>query len=314
MNEHIKLILMLISLLTGIVYLASLHDLRKRKREKFPGKLYLMATIYNGFLFFTIISKYWVTNILGIYDFHNYFYLWDLLYYLQSFILLAVFLMAARNVAGYKNDLRTGEILAASTFFFIVLLIIYLTSSRESFSGIILENFFFYFNIGTPVLYLVIIITIFHRGFFTPVNDSEGIKRSFALFMSLPHVYELFIIFFRFVIPLDYDLNIFAFFATMISLNRNLFPLLWIKFSFSTKNNLISSTREDWQSRVKLYNITRREEEVIRLLMEGKSNKEIEDELSLSMHTVKNHLYNIYRKLRVNSRTQVVNRFVHLKN
>jgi DNA-binding CsgD family transcriptional regulator len=54
------------------------------------------------------------------------------------------------------------------------------------------------------------------------------------------------------------------------------------------------------------HGITRREQEVMALLVEGKSNKEIEDLLCISFSTVKNHVYNLYRKLKVNSRAQLV--------
>ncbi|MCK5221877.1 MAG: hypothetical protein KAR14_09885, partial [Candidatus Aminicenantes bacterium] len=52
--------------------------------------------------------------------------------------------------------------------------------------------------------------------------------------------------------------------------------------------------------------ITEREKEIIILILNGKSNKEIEDELFISLGTVKNHLYNIYKKLKVKSRTQLI--------
>ncbi len=52
--------------------------------------------------------------------------------------------------------------------------------------------------------------------------------------------------------------------------------------------------------------ITEREKEIITLILQGKSNKDIEDELFISLGTVKNHLYNIYKKLNVKSRTQLV--------
>lgn len=54
------------------------------------------------------------------------------------------------------------------------------------------------------------------------------------------------------------------------------------------------------------HGITHREQEVMALLVEGKSNKEIEDLLCISFSTVKNHVYNLYRKLEVNSRTQLI--------
>ena len=42
------------------------------------------------------------------------------------------------------------------------------------------------------------------------------------------------------------------------------------------------------------------------LLVKGKSNKEIEFLLSISFSTVKNHVYNLYRKIGVTSRAQLI--------
>ena len=49
--------------------------------------------------------------------------------------------------------------------------------------------------------------------------------------------------------------------------------------------------------------LTRRELEVLRLVAQGKSNREIASTLVLSEHTVARHVQNIFRKLRVSSRT-----------
>ena len=54
------------------------------------------------------------------------------------------------------------------------------------------------------------------------------------------------------------------------------------------------------------FHLTRRELEVLELIAEGLSNREIAERLSLSVGTVKVHTRNIYGKLDVNSRTQAV--------
>ncbi len=55
------------------------------------------------------------------------------------------------------------------------------------------------------------------------------------------------------------------------------------------------------------YDLSQREREIAELIVQGKSNKEIEDLLFISIHTVKNHIYRLYRKVGVNSRGQFVN-------
>lgn len=53
-----------------------------------------------------------------------------------------------------------------------------------------------------------------------------------------------------------------------------------------------------------IFNLTSREREILKLIAEGRSNKDIAEKLVLSLHTVKNHVKNIIQKLAVDDRTQ----------
>jgi DNA-binding NarL/FixJ family response regulator len=47
-----------------------------------------------------------------------------------------------------------------------------------------------------------------------------------------------------------------------------------------------------------------RECEVLALVVEGRSNREIGEELGIARNTVKNHLHHVYTKLNVRNRTE----------
>lgn len=51
--------------------------------------------------------------------------------------------------------------------------------------------------------------------------------------------------------------------------------------------------------------LTEREREVLALVLEGKTNKEIAEALFISIHTVKTHLQNIFKKMNVTNRTSL---------
>ncbi|MCX6558832.1 MAG: LuxR C-terminal-related transcriptional regulator [Candidatus Aminicenantes bacterium] len=52
--------------------------------------------------------------------------------------------------------------------------------------------------------------------------------------------------------------------------------------------------------------ISKREAEIVRLLLAGKSNKEIEDALFIALATVKIHVHNIFQKVKVSNRLQLL--------
>ncbi|MFA6439825.1 MAG: helix-turn-helix transcriptional regulator, partial [Bacteriovoracaceae bacterium] len=57
--------------------------------------------------------------------------------------------------------------------------------------------------------------------------------------------------------------------------------------------------------------MTEREKEVIALIVEGMSNKQIGDNLSIATFTVKSHVHNILEKLALQSRLQIA---MHVSN
>ncbi len=59
--------------------------------------------------------------------------------------------------------------------------------------------------------------------------------------------------------------------------------------------------------------LTKREQEILSLLAKGYLYKEIADQLSITLSTVRAHLHTIYEKLHVQSRTQAVVKFLGTK-
>jgi DNA-binding CsgD family transcriptional regulator len=57
------------------------------------------------------------------------------------------------------------------------------------------------------------------------------------------------------------------------------------------------------------YKLTKREQQVVRLICSGKSSRDIENELFLSPHTIKEYIYRIYKKTGVKNRVQMLNLF-----
>lgn len=95
-----------------------------------------------------------------------------------------------------------------------------------------------------------------------------------------------------------------------ISIVLNLFIILLFVINFQIK--LADQSKLNLTQFLAIYQLTLRESEIITHLCRGASNKEIGDQLYIEEATVKTHLRNIYRKLNVKNRVEVVSFF--LKN
>lgn len=86
-------------------------------------------------------------------------------------------------------------------------------------------------------------------------------------------------------------------FLIIISIGAIIFLMRKLK-KYSTNNK-----------RFEIENLTSKEKEIIELILESKSNKEIADILYVSLSTVKTHINNIYGKINVKSRKELKNIF-----
>ncbi|MCG1012860.1 response regulator transcription factor [Tepidanaerobacter sp. GT38] len=68
----------------------------------------------------------------------------------------------------------------------------------------------------------------------------------------------------------------------------------------------INKLKEEYACTLLVETLTDREIEIIKLLAEGLTNKEIAKRLDISNNTVKTHIKNIYGKLQVSRRIQAV--------
>lgn len=64
--------------------------------------------------------------------------------------------------------------------------------------------------------------------------------------------------------------------------------------------------------RLKNYGLTPREEEIVRLLCSGMSNKEIAERCGITEQTVKDHLKHVYDKVGTRQRTALIARLIGL--
>ncbi len=90
----------------------------------------------------------------------------------------------------------------------------------------------------------------------------------------------------------------------------SIYSLVFLYIVLSHENEKEEKNREKREltlERVMEYKITERELDVIRLIKQGYTNKEIADRLCISVNTVNNHIANIFSKTEVRSRIDLLN-------
>ncbi|HSL90072.1 MAG TPA: response regulator transcription factor [Ignavibacteriaceae bacterium] len=110
------------------------------------------------------------------------------------------------------------------------------------------------------------------------------------------------------------DADALRFEKTIIKVNKGLKvlpPLLTGSLFSQIADNVISGSNSTIVD--KSVRMTKREREVVALIADGLTNKEIAQKLKLSTYTVKSHVHNILEKLSLSTRVQIA-RHLHLQN
>jgi DNA-binding NarL/FixJ family response regulator len=78
--------------------------------------------------------------------------------------------------------------------------------------------------------------------------------------------------------------------------------------SANIARKLVTLFRSEQKETTKLEILSSRENEILQLLAKGLLYKEIADQLSISVSTVRQHIHHIYEKLHVQNRTEAINK------
>ena len=139
--------------------------------------------------------------------------------------------------------------------------------------------------------------------------DRASMVRSFAIFYLIAYTSLIL----SFVIHPDLH----HFFVALVYFLFNLFLIFWLQnFFLPFYRHSVSAIADkgDLERFYEGHSISEREKEIVELILIGKSNKDIEHQLFISPHTVKNHIYRLYQKAGVNSRSQLIHLILGSKN
>ncbi|OGU57018.1 MAG: hypothetical protein A2V66_05495 [Ignavibacteria bacterium RBG_13_36_8] len=309
MLAHINIMLQVVALFAGVWIVFYIRQVYKSYGNTFLRRLIWVSVLLNLWLLISLMSKYININVTYFYSSTRIAWGYILRHPVSTIIftgMILTFLLSAAELFGYKVSITTRNIF---TGIFIVVLINYLmgfvlyvnnpASQWLDYTDIILHT------AGISITYVAL-------SYLVMFNSQEGNRKYavkiFGIFYAI-----VFLPFAAFVFMIPMKLTI----LSGLFILSNLFPYFWLRYFFSkyyVDPLRLFSGDGLFDHIVEKYQVSKRESEIMELLLKGKSNKEIERELFISLHTVRNHIHNLYQKLGVNSRGQLINLILEKKS
>jgi len=319
MLEHLRILSFIMVLFVGIgliVYLLQIYRRYPYTYLIYQAKYTVCTSIGYLLLFFYLYAN---TNIRdGMITLPNFSIknTIDILYFILGVGMIYYMLSA---LLSFRNiSLSKGWKLAIWTLalFLLIAFLSRLVLNEENiffkFLELLLQNLYYFILVAEVILLIAFL-------FFWKKRD-ERLNRQISRYFSLFYLSRYLIIFLGIVVLSKYEMPgpvkyIIIFSSPLVA---NIMPFIWARFFFiryaEEMQKQLSKTI-DIDSICQEYHISNREREVIQLILDGKSNRDIEEALFISYHTVKNHVSNIFRKLNIRSRNDLIFFFMrHLKD
>ena len=301
MIAHVNIMLQIVALLAGIWVIFYLNEAYKIFGDKIIQRLVWISLFLNLWLLLSFTSKYINTNVLNFYEATKI----SLGYIIRHPLSTIVFSGAVLALLPVVFELSAYEFLkhyktfSKKIFVFIVIsylagIAVYIYDPEadllEYIDTVLLTS-------GTLIVYISLILLVFVN------RQKKERQHAVAIFAIIYGIVFLPIAAFMFIIP--FKLTI----LSALFIFSNLIPFIWVRRyyakyfleKFKPENSRIAI-----EQITEKYGLTDREHEIMELILQGKSNKDIEAALYISLNTVRNHTHNLYRKLNVNGRGQMV--------
>jgi len=274
---------------------------------------YMLFIIYNIVVFFGLLFNYMQFNLMNNLS-ENTVWIFINIYHIEVSLGLVLILYFFVNMVYFLLKRTWGRKRKILLFYFLGIMIL-----AQGICSI------FNVHIGERPLYFVfltIILILFHLicyfvilWLFLKSKSIKNTKQRGSLIKLSLFLFFVFTAFLLLNISQGTDvisLPEYLILLPMIIFIVNLVPMIYlknfVKEIFPQKTSPVSLNRF-MSLLMDKYKISNREQQIILLICNGKSNKEIEDELFLSHHTIKEYIYRIYKKTGVKNRVQLTNLF-----
>ena len=301
--EHVWILFYFISFAIGLLAIFYSFQLYKVHSYPFLRHIVNYTIVFNLVIFLYMVTKYASVNFPGptTQDHDSSFYTIMFLAALLGEVGLIYtfirvrFALLEQSVSKVVNTLFAAGLVLVGMSCAIGVTIFTLSGSNRW----IIATYFVVATAGMAVLTLIPMQLVFR-----PKVESKDGRRTAVRSFGILYLSGFLAFFGAALLPQSYQL----FPASAAIVYMNFIPIIWLKIYFFRYYVQMSSEQSTnlLEGLGQAFHISNREREIMGLILQGKSNKEIEDLLFISYNTVKNHIYNIYQKLGVNSRGQMI--------
>ena len=298
-----------ISLFIGIISLVLSYRLVKTYHLPYLNSYFYFITcsVISGFFDWIVLNwiVMWVPGLM-----HNsanaiYHIFWDLIGLPCGLFAFYFLVVSLYDIAGLKMKLKVKRLLLLMiAFLYLISLLhtILFATVYYSFIGSFLFILFTFILPITQYLYLIFIYGAAAKS----RNSNYGLLKKFVVVIGVSFMFWYIIMYLQLLFNFGSFSHIIILMFYLSLFVPTLFLYIWQQKAANAQT-FEDIPEEKLNLVLDEYDFTDREREIILLLYKGKSNKAIEDELFISLQTVKNYVSRIYKKLNLNNRLELVN-------
>jgi DNA-binding CsgD family transcriptional regulator len=310
---HVALFLIVLALLIKVPVIFQLFQYHRKYGYRYLkiyayifliGVLDTLLILANNYIFTNMYARFKSIPAVYIEIFYRVLYMSFKLFLIYLFILLVRELLQKKTSSLIKT---IYPIISGVIFVGIVAVMVYgmvkKTVMPVLWTNVVISLFFAFIILGSAI-YLF---------FSTWEKEDQGKRKAvriFALIYIVRYVILLILSVFHLFFKMSSDIMLI--FSSPYSIMTCTAILIYInRFIQLYHGTLDTPLQNDQRMEIlfEKYHISKREQDVVRLICAGKTNKEIEADLYISLQTVKDHVSSIFKKTGVRNRVQLVNLF-----
>jgi len=314
MADHLTIIASILNLILGMFAIYTSFIEQNRYKTPLTKSIFHFLIITNLAIVINLFYNYFLVNLIGDLDFYLVKSI-ELLYRFLANILLifvyGIFITFFRRLNGETFSKKYKYSLLS---IWIILMMLF---------SIKINSMFFNKIIPIPILinllidHMGMVIVTFEtiRTLVKLTKNPDPVRRNIVRNFSFGFLFIIVVL--LSMTPLTIFTNISNGIQTFISLwiflLFNLLPVLLLKRTLENYYYDLPAEKTfsgNLSELLKTGRISETEANIVNMICDGLTNKEISDKLFLSLQTIKDHNYRIYKKLKVSNRVQLTKRFL----